>query len=52
MEVRRLAEDPGAGTDAVVAAVERDEPCAASLLRFANSASAARPIRARSVAKR
>jgi diguanylate cyclase (GGDEF)-like protein/putative nucleotidyltransferase with HDIG domain len=49
MEVRRLAQDPDASTDAVVAAIERDEAFAVNLLRFANSAAAARPIRARSV---
>jgi diguanylate cyclase (GGDEF)-like protein/putative nucleotidyltransferase with HDIG domain len=49
MEVRGLAEDPEASTDAVVAAIERDEGFAVNLLRFANSAAAARPIRARSV---
>jgi HD-like signal output (HDOD) protein len=46
-EVRTLAEDPEATTDAVVRAIERDEAFAANLLRFANSAAAARPIRAR-----
>src|SRR3954447_15809821 len=49
VEVRRLAEDPDASTEAVVSAIERDEAFAANVLRFANSASAARPIRARTV---
>jgi diguanylate cyclase (GGDEF)-like protein/putative nucleotidyltransferase with HDIG domain len=49
VEVRRLAEDPDASTDAVVGAIERDEAFAANLLRFANSAAAARPIRARTI---
>jgi diguanylate cyclase (GGDEF)-like protein/putative nucleotidyltransferase with HDIG domain len=49
MEVRVLVEDPEASTDAVVAAIERDEAFAVNLLRFANSAAAARPVRARSV---
>ena len=49
LEVRRLAEDPDASTDEVVRAIERDEAFAANLLRFANSAAAARPIRARTV---
>src|SRR3954471_6272436 len=49
VEVRRLAEDPDASTEAVVSAIERDEAFAANVLRFANSTSAARPIRARTV---
>jgi diguanylate cyclase (GGDEF)-like protein/putative nucleotidyltransferase with HDIG domain len=49
IEVRALAEDPDASTDAVVAAIERDEAFAANLLRFANSAAVSRPVRARTV---
>lgn len=49
MEVRALAGDPEASTDAVVSAIERDEAFAVNLLRFANSAATARPIRARTV---
>src|SRR4051812_7581306 len=48
-EVRALAEDADASTDAVVNAIERDEAFAANVLRFANSAASARPIRARTV---
>jgi diguanylate cyclase (GGDEF)-like protein/putative nucleotidyltransferase with HDIG domain len=49
VEVRALCDDPETSTDAVVAAIERDEGFAANLLRFANSAASARPIRARSI---
>jgi putative nucleotidyltransferase with HDIG domain len=48
-EVARVADDPDAATDQVAAAIERDEAFAANLLGFANSASAARPIRARTI---
>ena len=49
VEVRALADDPDASTEAVVGAIERDEAFAANLLRFANSAAAARPVRARTI---
>lgn len=48
-EVARVADAPDASTDQVTAAIERDEAFATNLLSFANSASAARPIRARTI---
>lgn len=47
--VRALAEDPASSTADLVAAVEADEAFAANLLRYANSAAAARPVRARTI---
>jgi diguanylate cyclase (GGDEF)-like protein/putative nucleotidyltransferase with HDIG domain len=47
--VRALADDPMASTGDLVAAVEVDESFAANLLRYANSAANARPIRARTI---
>jgi diguanylate cyclase (GGDEF)-like protein/putative nucleotidyltransferase with HDIG domain len=47
--VRALADDPLATTGDLVAVVEADEAFAANLLRYANSAANARPIRARTI---
>ncbi|HEY7077147.1 MAG TPA: HDOD domain-containing protein [Solirubrobacteraceae bacterium] len=47
--VRALADDPVATTGDLVAVVEADEAFAANLLRYANSAANARPIRARTI---
>src|SRR3954452_3748052 len=48
-EVRALADDPEATTEQIVAVIERDEAFAANLLRFVNSAAAARPMRVETV---
>lgn len=47
--VRTLAEDPDASTQALVLAIEEDEAFSANLLRYANSAAYARPLRARTI---
>ncbi len=47
--IRSLAEDPHGTTADLVAVVESDEAFSANLLRYANSAAAARPIRARTI---
>src|ERR1700741_4737786 len=47
--VRTLADDPHGSTSDLVAAIESDEAFAANLLRYANSAANARPIRARTI---
>jgi diguanylate cyclase (GGDEF)-like protein/putative nucleotidyltransferase with HDIG domain len=47
--IRQLAEDPHGTTADLVAVVESDEAFSANLLRYANSAAAARPIRARTI---
>jgi diguanylate cyclase (GGDEF)-like protein/putative nucleotidyltransferase with HDIG domain len=47
--VRRLAESDDAGVGDMVAALESDQGLAADLLRYANSAACARPLRARSI---
>src|SRR5206468_2643970 len=47
--IRTLADDPQSTTADLVAVVESDEAFSANLLRYANSASAARPIRARTI---
>jgi putative nucleotidyltransferase with HDIG domain len=47
--VRELAADPESDTNALVTALEADPGLAANVLRFANSAACARPIRAQSV---
>ncbi|HWK27876.1 MAG TPA: HDOD domain-containing protein [Solirubrobacter sp.] len=47
--VRAVAADPEGSTGALVAAIEADEAFAANLLRYANSAAHARPIRARTI---
>jgi diguanylate cyclase (GGDEF)-like protein/putative nucleotidyltransferase with HDIG domain len=47
--IRTLAEDPHGTTGDLVAVVESDEAFSANLLRYANSAAAARPIRARTI---
>src|SRR4051794_6014392 len=47
--IRALAEDPHSTTGDLVAVVESDEAFAANLLRYANSAANARPIRARTI---
>jgi diguanylate cyclase (GGDEF)-like protein/putative nucleotidyltransferase with HDIG domain len=46
VRVRALAEDPEASTHDLVVALESDASLAANLLRFANSAVNARPVRA------
>jgi diguanylate cyclase (GGDEF)-like protein len=48
-KIRTLAEDPHGTTADLVAVVESDEAFSANLLRYANSAAAARPIRARTI---
>src|SRR5262249_8358045 len=45
--IRMLADDPNGTTSDLVAVIEADEAFAANLLRYANSAANARPIRAR-----
>src|SRR3954467_10666162 len=47
--IRALAEDPHSTTGDLVAVVESDEAFAATLLRYANSAANARPIRAKTI---
>src|SRR5919198_1037703 len=47
--IRMLADDPQSTTADLVAVVESDEAFSANLLRYANSAAAARPIRARTI---
>ena len=47
--VRALAGDPQGTTSDLVNAIEADEAFAANLLRYANSAANARPIRARTI---
>jgi putative nucleotidyltransferase with HDIG domain len=47
--VRELAADPDSHTNELVAALEADPGLAANILRFANSAACARPIRAQTV---
>jgi putative nucleotidyltransferase with HDIG domain len=47
--VRELAGDPESDTNELVAALEADPGLAANVLRFANSAACARPIRAQTV---
>jgi diguanylate cyclase (GGDEF)-like protein/putative nucleotidyltransferase with HDIG domain len=47
--IRALAEDPHGTTADLVTVVESDEAFSANLLRYANSAAAARPIRARTI---
>src|SRR3954463_8482951 len=47
--IRALADDPHSTTGDLVAVVESDEAFSANLLRYANSAAAARPIRARTI---
>src|SRR3954469_20910556 len=47
--IRVLAEDPHGTTSDLVTVIESDEAFAANLLRYANSAANARPIRARTI---
>ena len=47
--IRKLADDPHGTTADLVAVVESDEAFSANLLRYANSAANARPIRARTI---
>jgi putative nucleotidyltransferase with HDIG domain len=47
--VRELAGDPESDTNELVAALETDPGLAANVLRFANSAACARPVRAQTV---
>src|SRR6201995_553362 len=47
--IRALADDPHATTADLVTVVESDEAFSANLLRYANSAANARPIRARTI---
>jgi diguanylate cyclase (GGDEF)-like protein/putative nucleotidyltransferase with HDIG domain len=47
--IRTLAADPNGTTSDLVAVIESDEAFAANLLRYANSAANARPIRARTI---
>lgn len=47
--VRELAADPDATTPQLVAAIDADEAFSANLLRYANSALYARPLRARTI---
>src|SRR6201992_1308664 len=47
--IRQLADDPHATTADLVVVVESDEAFSANLLRYANSAANARPIRARTI---
>jgi putative nucleotidyltransferase with HDIG domain len=47
--VRELAADPESDTNELVAALEADPGLAANVLRFANSAACARPIRAQTL---
>jgi diguanylate cyclase (GGDEF)-like protein/putative nucleotidyltransferase with HDIG domain len=47
--VRELAADPDATTPQLVAVIDGDESFSANLLRYANSAAYARPLRARTI---
>ncbi|MGN6189314.1 MAG: HDOD domain-containing protein [Conexibacter sp.] len=47
--VRQLAADPDATTPQLVAVIDGDESFSANLLRYANSAAYARPLRARTI---
>jgi diguanylate cyclase (GGDEF)-like protein/putative nucleotidyltransferase with HDIG domain len=47
--IRTLADDPNGSTSDLVTVIESDEAFAANLLRYANSAANARPIRARTI---
>jgi diguanylate cyclase (GGDEF)-like protein/putative nucleotidyltransferase with HDIG domain len=47
--VRALAADPDATTPQLVATIDEDEAFSANLLRYANSAAYARPLRARTI---
>ena len=47
--VRELAADPDATTPQLVAVIDDDESFSANLLRYANSAAYARPLRARTI---
>ncbi|HET6448232.1 MAG TPA: HDOD domain-containing protein [Conexibacter sp.] len=47
--VRKLAVDPDATTPQLVAVIDDDESFSANLLRYANSAAYARPLRARTI---
>jgi diguanylate cyclase (GGDEF)-like protein/putative nucleotidyltransferase with HDIG domain len=47
--IRTLADDPNGTTSDLVAVIESDEAFAANLLRYANSAANARPVRARTI---
>ncbi len=47
--IQALSNDPDSSTNELVSALEGDPNLAANLLRFANSAYAARPVRARTV---
>ena len=47
--VQLIAESEDAGIGDMVAALEADQGLAADLLRYANSAACARPLRARSI---
>src|SRR5215203_4582611 len=47
--IRTLADDPHGTTSDLVAVIESDEAFSANLLRYANSAANARPIRARTI---
>lgn len=47
--VRALAADPDATTPQLVAVIDADESFSANLLRYANSAAYARPLRARTI---
>ena len=47
--VRALADDPDATTPQLVAVIDADESFSANLLRYANSAAYARPLRARTI---
>src|SRR3954471_4933256 len=47
--IRTLADDPHSTTGDLVAVVECDESFSANLLRYANSAANARPIRAKTI---
>jgi len=47
--VRHLAADPDATTPQLVAVIDADESFSANLLRYANSAAYARPLRARTI---
>jgi diguanylate cyclase (GGDEF)-like protein/putative nucleotidyltransferase with HDIG domain len=49
MRIRTLANDPHGTTSDLVAVIEGDEAFSANLLRYANSAANARPIRARTI---
>ena len=47
--IRQLADDPHATTADLVTVVESDEAFSANLLRYANSAANAHPVRASSI---